>query len=364
MEDGIDLDLNTTSIRIASVPTVKKVWPVRVISLPNDEVSSIAAGNGSSQSWTNQRRAEPGADDFSPHVMTQVDKLRADGITGSGIRIGIIDTGVDYNHPALGGCFGEGCLISFGTDLVGDAYNGYNTPVPDSDPYDNCLGHGTHVAGIIGARDNPLGFTGAAPGVDLGMYRVFGCYDNTATDVLIAAFNQAYEDGCDIITASIGGASGWTEDPWSVAVSRIVDAGVPCTVAAGNSGSAGLLYSSAAADGKGVTSVASVENTETPLVLLEGRTMVDHFCSSKASFGWTTGTPAFPNVTLPLWVVTPNVTSDGTWSACSPLTDDSPDLSGKIILVEYAICGAWVITNNLVSRGAEYLMFYYYTPSL
>lgn len=55
--------------------------------------------------------------------------------------------GVD---PALGnGCFGPGCLFSYGTDLVGDAYNGLNVPVPDPDPYDNCAGHGTHVSGII-----------------------------------------------------------------------------------------------------------------------------------------------------------------------------------------------------------------------
>ncbi len=51
-----------------------------------------------------------------------------------------------------------------------------------------------------------------------------------ANDVLIAAFNQAYEDGADIITSSIGALSGWGEDPWAVAVSRIVEKGIPCTL--------------------------------------------------------------------------------------------------------------------------------------
>lgn len=76
----------------------------------------------------------------------------------------------------------------------------------------------------------------------LGAYRVFGCYDSVGDDVLIAAYNMAYEDGSDIITASIGGDNGWSEEPWAVAVQRIVEAGVPCPVAAGNEGDYVCLY--------------------------------------------------------------------------------------------------------------------------
>jgi subtilisin family serine protease len=68
---------------------------------------------------------------------------------------------VDYTHPALGGCFGPECRVAYGYDFVGDAYTGDNVPIPDDDPRDNCNGHGTHVAGIIGAKD--LQFTGVAP---------------------------------------------------------------------------------------------------------------------------------------------------------------------------------------------------------
>lgn len=84
-------------------------------------------------------------------------------ITGKGIKVGIIDTGVDYMHPALGGCFGENCRVAYGYDFVGDEYIGENMPIPDNDPRDTCNGHGTHVAGIIGARDSTLQFTGIAP---------------------------------------------------------------------------------------------------------------------------------------------------------------------------------------------------------
>lgn len=67
---------------------------------------------------------------YAPHSMTGVDKLHDEGLIGNGVRVGIIDTGVDYNHPALGGCFGPGCKVAGGMDLVGNAYDGTNTPVP------------------------------------------------------------------------------------------------------------------------------------------------------------------------------------------------------------------------------------------
>ena len=50
--------------------------------------------------------------------------IRELGINGQGIKIGIIDSGVDYTHPSLGGCFGPNCIIAGGYDFVGDAYNG------------------------------------------------------------------------------------------------------------------------------------------------------------------------------------------------------------------------------------------------
>lgn len=62
----------------------------------------------------------------------------------------------------MGGCFGSQCRVAFGYDFVGDDYTGDNQPIPDGDPMD-CNGHGTHVAGIIGADDKEFQFTGVAP---------------------------------------------------------------------------------------------------------------------------------------------------------------------------------------------------------
>jgi subtilisin family serine protease len=203
----VDQDEKTAVETILNMTMISKIWPVRLYSRPATLLSTI---NGAVNAASVPLRKRAVVDSFSPHVMGSVDKLHAEGFTGEGIFIGIVDTGVDYMHPALGGGFGPGHKIVAGYDLVGDAYTGFNTPIPDSDPID-CAGHGTHVSGIIGANPNPFNFTGVAPNATLGMWKVFGCNGQAGNDVLIAAFNMAYEAGVDLISASIGGSSGWTE---------------------------------------------------------------------------------------------------------------------------------------------------------
>ncbi len=74
----------------------------------------------------------------------------------------LMTLGIDYMLPALGGGFGKGYKVVTGYDLVGDQYNGDNTPVPDPDPLDACgagsgaSGHGTHVSGIIAGEDETI----------------------------------------------------------------------------------------------------------------------------------------------------------------------------------------------------------------
>ena len=97
--------------------------------------------------------------------MTGADVAQAAGWTGKGVKVAVMDTGIDVDHPDLGGDgnpaaphpFPNSRIIA-GTDLVGDSYNadptsaGYQPiPQPDHVP-DDCNGHGTHVAGIVGAK--------------------------------------------------------------------------------------------------------------------------------------------------------------------------------------------------------------------
>lgn len=130
---------------LLNVSGVKNVWPVRVVPRPNPFVAAPLAplSNGTLP------HIKGSSDVNRPLKMAGVDKVHSQGIKGKGVKIGIIDTGVDYLHPSLGGGFGPGYKVSFGYDFVGDSYTGFNTPVPDNDPLASCAtgGHGTHVTG-------------------------------------------------------------------------------------------------------------------------------------------------------------------------------------------------------------------------
>lgn len=141
---------------------------------------------------------------FSANNQIQADRVQAAGNKGKGVKIGIVDSGIDYTRTPLGGCFGNGCKIAGGYDFVGDNYTGDNNPVPDSDPFDGCYGHGTEMAGIIGANDNEFGVTGVAPEASLYSYRVFSCSGATTEDLVIKGALQAYQDNMDIVNLSLG----------------------------------------------------------------------------------------------------------------------------------------------------------------
>ncbi|KLU90351.1 minor extracellular protease vpr [Magnaporthiopsis poae ATCC 64411] len=345
--------------KVAALPAVRRVWPVMRYQPP--EYTVEWSGNvPDAQSRELMRRQNAAANDtFSPHVMTQVNQLRDAGIRGKGIKIAIVDSGVDWKHEALGGCFGPGCLVSFGYDLVGDAYNATNTPVPDSDPMD-CGGHGTHVAGIIAAQtNNPFGIVGAATDVTLGMFRVFGCNGGAQDDVLIKAFGMAYESGADIISASLGGTRGWAEGASAAVVSRIVALGVPCTFSAGNSGPKGLFFSSNPADGHGVTSIASFDNTLSPTLYTVAKYTIEG--AAEADFGFVlSGVDAWANVTYPLYSIGFDTTDPA--NGCNPLPADTPDLTNYVVLIRRGTCAFTQKAANAVAKGARYVLIYNNTP--
>ncbi|MGL5094857.1 MAG: S8 family serine peptidase, partial [Planctomycetia bacterium] len=98
---------------------------------------------------------------------------RGKALTGAGYSVAVIDSGIDYRHPALGGGFGAGKKVVAGYDFVDGRHGGYDegdsTSGPDGDPMDP-RGHGTHATGIIGSTDSEYG--GVAPGVNLIGLRV------------------------------------------------------------------------------------------------------------------------------------------------------------------------------------------------
>lgn len=193
--------------RIQAAPQVRNIWPARITRRSVQEDSQVPSAAISTAQHARTKRQSQSERYFSPHVMTQIDKLHAEGVTGKGFRVAIIDSGVDYTHPALGGCFGPGCLVEVGYDFTGDNFiPGVSPIMPDDDPMDDCVGHGTHVAGTIAGQleGNEYGFVGAAPGAKLGAYRMWGCTSRSTVEIELAAFARAVEDGADIISYSNG----------------------------------------------------------------------------------------------------------------------------------------------------------------
>jgi minor extracellular serine protease Vpr len=122
-----------------------------------------------------------------PFVGTEIPRLN--GITGEGIKIAVIDTGVDFNHPDLLGWGPEGKVIG-----------GYNFIQEGEPPMDN-NGHGTQVAGVI-AADGQV--KGVAPKAKILAYKVSEDGDAVSSDLIIKAIEKAIEDKADIINISLG----------------------------------------------------------------------------------------------------------------------------------------------------------------
>ncbi|KAM0301737.1 hypothetical protein ACHAPM_004885 [Fusarium culmorum] len=155
------------------------------------------------------------------------------------------------------------CVTQQLTVYLGETHNEKKHPKrPDNDPMDY-QGHGTHVAGIIAAENEWL--TGVAPDAELLVYKVFS--DNpweTDEVTIMQALCDAYNAGADIITSSIGQPSGWSDNPWAVLASRLVNKGVVMIASAGNEGEFGPFYSSSGAIGHGVLAVAAANVTTKP----------------------------------------------------------------------------------------------------
>lgn len=192
--------------------------------------------------------------------------IGATNFTGKGVKIGIIDSGIDYTHPSIGGKMGLGQRVT----------HGYNFIDNNEDPMDDCNGHGTHVAGIISSNDANI--TSIAPGATLGVYRVIGCGSQGTVTAgnLIAAMEKAADDGMDIINLSVGGPTGWSEHPLARKASWLVNVrNITVIASSGNDGIEGLWHTSVLSLGKGVVSACSFD---------AGKYLANYFLTPDASY--------------------------------------------------------------------------------
>jgi subtilisin family serine protease len=205
------------------------------------------------------------------------------GATGAGVKVAVLDSGIDYTHANLGGAgtlaayaaaYGAGpgdplqttrdglfptAKVVAGYDFVGEAWP--NGPLaPDPDPID-FEGHGSHVADIIG------GAGGVAPGASLVAVKVCSAVSSSCSgEALLQGMDFALDpngdgdisDAVDVINMSLGSSYGQVEDDLSFAAQNAVDFGVTVVVSAGNSADRPYIVGSPSST-PGVISVAQTQ---------------------------------------------------------------------------------------------------------
>ncbi|MBI5243672.1 MAG: S8 family peptidase [Elusimicrobia bacterium] len=133
---------------------------------------------------------------------------------GSGVKVGVIDTGIDCGHP----------------DLASNCAGGYNALDPNADPYDD-NGHGTHVAGTIAAAKDGKGVVGVAPKAKLYAIKVLDADGGGTVEGIIAGIGWAADNKMQVVNMSLGGPS---SPAMQKAVKKAYAAGVAVVAAAGN----------------------------------------------------------------------------------------------------------------------------------
>nr|WP_321419600.1 disaggregatase related repeat-containing protein [uncultured Methanomethylovorans sp.] len=180
--------------------------------------------------------------DEIPWGISKINAINAQyaGFTGKGIKIAVLDTGIDYNHP----------------DLKANYIGGYDFVNADNYPMDD-HGHGTHVAGTIAALSNGVGVIGAAPQAQLYAVKVVSSSGSASYSNLIAGIDWAINNNADVITMSLGGTA--FSSTLQNACDNAYSKGIILVGAAGNSGSA-VVYPAAY---DSVIAVSAIDSTDT-----------------------------------------------------------------------------------------------------
>ena len=331
------------------------------------------------------------------------------GNRGTGIKVGVIDTGLDYIHTNFGGLgtpaayaannttvVGEvpyypSIKVAGGYDFAGDAYNAsstnpaFDTPHPDFDPMD-CNGHGSHVAGTIGGYGvNADGTTymgvygtgtdfaglrigpGVAPEATLYGLRVFGC--TGSTNLTTEAIDWAVDpngdgdpsDHLDVINMSLGSPYGSDYSDEAVASDNASMAGMVVVAASGNDSDSHYITSSPATSTRAISVAASTN----PQAIMDGFQVIAPppatiYGSSNAVNGWTSITTVSGD--LKYFAANPG--------ACTALPAGT--FTGFIALIDWTFlsdnisnqCGSSARVLNAAHAGAIGVLMVYQHPFL
>jgi uncharacterized repeat protein (TIGR01451 family) len=318
------------------------------------------------------------------------------GADGTGIRIGVIDTGIDYLHANFGGTgaladynaektatanyttagsFPTGKIVG-GTDFAGDAYTGANSAVPDANPMD-CGGHGSHVSGTAagfgvttagatygGPYNNaaPLGslriLPGTAPKASLYALRVFGC--GGSTGLTVQAIDWAMDpngdsdlsDHLDVINMSLGSDFGADNNPTSVASNNAALAGVIVVISAGNAADTFFIAGAPGVATRAIATAASVDAGESfeSVRVNPSSPVAGSYLGGSAAFG---PAPSGQTATVVLAVdpTAPAACGPDPNDGCCALTNAAA-MAGNICIVNRGTCSFKTKTLNCQNAGA------------
>lgn len=213
-------------------------------------------------------------------------------IKGQNIRVGIIDTGIDYTHAMLGGSgdpkdyekikpaddssMFPNMKVVGGVDFVGTAYNAASEnfsqriPVKDNNPMDEG-GHGTHVAGTVaGIGDGQESYDGVAPSASLYALKVFGSDGSTSDEVVISALefaadpngDEILDDRLDVVNLSLGSLFGTPRIFYNQAIKNLTLGGTVVVCSAGNSGDVGYIVGAPSVSDEALSVAASVDSMD------------------------------------------------------------------------------------------------------
>jgi minor extracellular serine protease Vpr len=282
------------------------------------------------------------------------EKLGGVGVAGQGVKIAILDTGIDITNPLF-------------SDAGFTAPAGFPKTSPGSENLVNSKviaaksfvtgglsaldqnGHGSNVAGIAGGSVtiSPLGtISGVAPMAYLGNYRVLGANGSGRTDLIARAIDEAVADGFDVLNMSFGGDAGTELDVVSSACENAVAAGRVAVIAAGNAGSDEMTIASPGISPSAIT-VAATTNGHLvgPVISVDQASPVD---GSLVKIGSASGNAVTLDDSLKSL---PYTFVDPAGRGCGSLPASS--LTNKVALIERGVCAFADKVNNAAAAGAR-----------